>query len=336
MQRTGLRAAADAGRLPKAAGTSMTDPTRHALDDYFADSPPPVFTLNAHAQFTPIDINLAYLAQSGWNQTVDRLRFHVQNQVPPASGHPLADALRTMQPHLLVRRLDEEEDRFISIQIAIDGNVAVMSNDREFAMEVLGHLLLEFPPSFHTIDELELAESWTKDPQAVALFLGMLSGARGWDPSHNIPANIRESLNEAHRSLKIANYRSAVVMSRRTLEAVLKFGFRRLLGREPVDRRGRGLMLNDMIAQFRNEAARPIPDHLLHIADSIRLLGNVPGAHAADIPNYQFTRSDAEYALYGVSHFLYEYFNKIDREVTEYYSLTIDLSDHEAEDENAK
>lgn len=58
----------------------------------------------------------------------------------------------------------------------------------------------------------------------------------------------------------------------------------------------------------------------------MRLLGNVPGAHAAEIPNYRFTRSDAEYALYAVSHFLHEYFNKIDTAVTEYYTLTVDLN----------
>jgi len=82
-----------------------------------------------------------------------------------------------------------------------------------------------------------------------------------------------------------------------------------------------------MITQFRNEITKPIPDHLLHIADSVRLVGNVPGAHAAEIPNYQFTRSDAEYALYAVSHFLHEYFNKIDTEVTRYYAITIDLTE---------
>lgn len=314
----------------------MNDAARHTLDDYHTDTPPPVFTLNASAQFTPIDINIAYLAQSGWNQTVDRLRFHVQNQNPPPPDHPLAAVLGAVQPHLLLRRLDEEEDRFISIQVAVDGVVSVMCNDRDFAIDIFGHLLLEFPPSFHTIDEFEITESWNDDSRVVACFVGMLSGARGWDPSHNIPANVRESLDEAHRSLEIANYRSAVVMSRRTLEAVLKFGFPRLLGREPVNRRGRGLMLNDMITQFRNEAAKPIPDHLLHIADSVRLVGNVPGAHAADIPNYQFTRSDAEYALYGVSHFLHEYFNKIDREVRAYYTLTIDLSDDHTDDSTAK
>ena len=313
----------------------MTTPTRYNLDDYSGESPPPVFNLTAVAQFSPLDINVAYLTHAGWNQTVDRLRFHVKNQNPPQIDHPLADLIGSITPNLLVRRLDAEEDRFISLQISTDGTVSAMSNDRSYATETFDRLLLDCPPAFHTHDDFTISEEWLTAPHATAYFIGMLSGARGWDPSHNLPANIRQSLDEAHSSLEAANFRSAVVMARRTMEAVLKFGFSRLLGREPVNRRGRGLMLNDMITQFRAETPKPIPDHLLHIADSIRLVGNVPGAHAADIPNYQFTRSDAEYAIYGVSHFLHEYFNKIDKEVTQYYSVTIDLAEPETDANNA-
>lgn len=308
----------------------MNGTTRYTLDAYFEETPPPVFQLTATAQFSPIDINIAYLTQAGWNQTIDRLRFHIKTQTlhPPSANDPLAALIGSVEPHIIVRRLDEEEDCFVSIQIEIDGAVSVMSNDRDFAIDTFNHLLLDCPPGFHTADEFHINEQWTTDAQTVVYFVGILTGARGWDPSHNIPTNIRQSLEEAHRSLEIANYRSAVVMSRRTLEAVLKFGFQRLLGREAVNQRGRSLMLNNMIAQFRNDAAKPIPDHLLHIADSVRLIGNVPGAHAAEIFNYQFTRSDAEYALYAVSHFLHEYFNKIDTAVTEYYTLTVDLNEN--------
>jgi len=65
----------------------------------------------------------------------------------------------------------------------------------------------------------------------------------------------------------------------------------------------------------------------LHVADSLRLIGNVPGAHAAEIANYHFSRSDAEFAVYAVTHFLDQYFSKIDKEVTQYYTVTIDLND---------
>lgn len=306
----------------------MNATTHYTIDNYFGETPPPVFQLTATAQFSPIDINIAYLTQAGWNQTVDRLRFHVQSQNPLSADHPLAPAIGSVEPHIIIRRLDEEEDLFVSIQIVIDGVVSVMSNDREFAVNTFNRLLLDCPPGFHVADEFDINEQWTNNTQIVAYFLGILTGARGWDPLHDIPANIRQSLEEAHRSLEISNYRSVVVMSRRTLEAVLKFGFQRLLGREPVNQRGRFLMLNDMITQFRNDHANPIPAHLLHIADSVRLIGNVPGAHATEIPSYQFTRSDAEYAFYAVSHFLYEYFNKIDTAVTEYYTLTVNLNEN--------
>lgn len=159
------------------------------------------------------------------------------------------------------------------------------------------------------------------------MFAGLLTGALGWDPSHNIPDNVQHSLDEARRSLEIANYRSCVVMSRRTLEGVLKFGYERLLKRQPVNKKGHGLMLNEMIQDFRGQKPPPIPDHLLHVADSIRLIGNVPGAHASDILNYHFSRSDAEFTLYATVHFLDQYFSKIDQEVTQYYTLTIDLTD---------
>ncbi len=145
---------------------------RYALDDYFCETPPPVFQLTATAQFSPIDINIAYLTQAGWNQTVDRLRFHVQSQNPPPADRPLAAAIGSVEPHITVRRLDEEEDRFVSIQIAIDGVVSVMSNDRKFAIDTFNHLLLDCPPGFHATDEFDINEQWATDAQIVAYFLG--------------------------------------------------------------------------------------------------------------------------------------------------------------------
>ena len=80
-----------------------------------------------------------------------------------------------------------------------------------------------------------------------------------------------------------------------------------------------------------NQKPQKIPEHLLHIADSIRLTGNVPGAHPASTSNYHFSCSDAEFALYDTSHFLDQYFSKIDTEVTHYYTLTINLTDRAPE-----
>src|SRR3990172_4625531 len=156
---------------------------------------------------------------------------------------------------------------------------AILSNDADFARRFFQGIFLECPPSFHTSDQFQITEEWLTDQETKAFFAGMLAGAKGWDPLHNIPDNIQQSLEEAKRSLEIANYRSCVAMSRRTLEAVLKFGYERLLKKKPVNKKGGGLMLNDMIQGFRSQKPQPIPEHLLHIADSIRLIGNVPGAH---------------------------------------------------------
>jgi hypothetical protein len=286
-----------------------------------------VFRLRAKPQFSPLDVNLAFLARSGWNQSVDRLRFHFQHGFAGPADHPLAQVINRLDPHLLIRRLDRDENRFASVHVSVQGEIVVLSNDAEFARALLRGIFLECPPSFHTLEDFEISEEWDADGETKAMFAGLLAGALGWDPSHNIPDNIQQSLDEARRSLEIANYRSCVAMSRRTLEAVLKFGYERLLGRKPVNKRGHGLMLNDMIQEFRSQEPSPIPDHLLHVADSIRLIGNVPGAHAADIADYHFSRSDAEFALYATIHFLDQYFSKIDKEVTQYYTVTIDLTD---------
>ena len=89
-------------------------------------------------------------------------------------------------------------------------------------------------------------------------------------------------------------------------------------------------MLNAMIKEFRNESSQPIPQHLLHIVDSVRLIGNVPGAHASEIEEYRFSHNDAAFALHGTTHFLDQYFSKIDAEVNQYYTVTIDLNEPEA------
>lgn len=303
---------------------------KHSLSNYL-DSPSsaPVFLLQARPSFSPLDLNVAFLQRLGWNQSVDRVRFHVAQDSANSSDHPLAEMLKDLEPHILIRRLDRDEDRFVSVQASVAGEIILLSNDAEFARSFFAGLFLECPPSFHTIEEFELSEAWETDSGISARFAGMLAGAFGWDPSHNIPENIQQSLDEARGSLEIANYRACVVMARRSLEAVLKFGYERLLKQKPVNKKGQALMLNDLIQALRSHKPSLIPDHLLHVADSIRVLGNVPGAHAADIANYHFSRSDAEFALYATIHFLDQYFSKIDQEVTEYYTLTVDLDEKE-------
>lgn len=306
---------------------STTNPDRYDLKQYTDPAKaPPIFRLVAQPDFAPIDFNIAFLAKNGWSQAVDRLRFHYDRSAGAQSDHPLAQAIGSIAPHILVRKLDLEADRIALVQIFVNGEVEILSNDKTFAHKFLAGLLLECPPSFHSADELKVHEDWLNDSGAKAVFAGILAGGLGWDPAHGIPDNIQESLDEARNSFEIENYRSSVVMSRRTLEAVLKFGYPRLLGKPAVDKNGRSVMLDAMIKDFRNAAGTPIPMHLLHIADSLRLIGNVPGAHAAEIKGYQFSRSDAEFALIAIHHFLDLYFSKIDAEVDKYYTVTIDLS----------
>jgi HEPN domain-containing protein len=139
---------------------------------------------------------------------------------------------------------------------------------------------------------------------------------------HDLPPSLDESLQEVQSSLAIGNYRSCVVMCRRALEGLLKFAHERLLGKKPVTKKGKELMLNDLISAFRT--AKAIPEHLLFAADSLRTLGNVPGAHAADIKDYQFTKYDAEFALSTLIYFNEQYFTKVDSDVRTYYTLTIE------------
>jgi hypothetical protein len=207
-------------------------PERFSLDQYAEPAmAPAVFRLVVRPDFAPLDLNVAFLARSGWMQSSDRLRFHYSRAKTEQPAHPLAEALATAPPHVLVRRLDREEDRIVVLRIFVSGEIEVLSNDKRYAHDFVTGLFLECPPSFHSADALETHGEWSDDAELKAMFAGMVAGARGWDPAHGIPDNIRESLEEARKSLEIANYRSCVVMSRRTLEAVLTFGYPRLLNK---------------------------------------------------------------------------------------------------------
>jgi len=249
-------------------------------------------------------------------------------EYPAEKKHPLLEIIEQIQPHLLLRRYNIEEDSFIAISIFMDGDITLLSNDKEYTHKYLTGLFLNFPPGFYTNDQFRIIEErWVDDGMICAMFCGMLMGAMGWDPLLQIPPAINQSLDEARNAVSIANYRSCVVMCRRTIEALLKFAFPRLLGTEVIDAKGRALSLNAMIVRFKKQRPPIIPSHLLHLLDSIRLIGNVPGAHAVEIEGYRFTKSDAEYALATVHYFLEQYFSKIDSEVSTYYTLTIDLEE---------
>jgi len=301
------------------------------LSNYFDDKPRhAIFTLQAVPSYSPVDFNLEFLRTKGWSVSVDRFRFHFQTIDTISGNDPLRKMLASQPPHILVRKLDKEEDYFVAISIFMDGKITVVANDEDRAHEFLEGLVLGFPPSFKEKSDLNLETHWENGAEPFARFCGMLAGAMGWDPMHDIPPSLDESIGEARKSLDIGNYKSSIVMSRRAVEGLLKFAHKRLLGTDPIKKDGRSMMLNDLIIAFKK--TDKIPEHLLQVADSLRLLGNVPGAHPAEIPGYQFTRYDAEFGLASVLYFNEQYFTKIDKDVRSYYSLEIDLSEKAPED----
>jgi len=307
---------------------SAEEPIKTSIQEYLKkEKIQPIYKMKIRPQFSPIDINLQFIIEEGWS-IADRLRFHFETGIEVEQDHPLKSVFDHLRPHVTIRRFEREEDFFITIFIQLDGGLYILSNDKEFAQKYLHGLFLNCPPSYHSVEELDIIEEgWVVDGMIYAMFMGLLEGALGWDPSYQIPPSIRQSLEEANKALVIANYRSCVVMCRRTIEALLKFSFCRVLKIKPENRRGRALTLYAMIERYKQEKPSPIPEHLLQILDSIRLIGNVPGAHAEEIKDYRFSKSDAEFALSSVSYFLEQYFTKIDAEVTEYYTLTIELED---------
>lgn len=304
----------------------MNDMKHIPIDNYFSDNPQKaVYCINAIPDFSPLDINLKFLHSNGWSINTDRIRFHTEIKMEVPEQHPMAQILGNLKPHLLIRKIDKEKDYFISIQVMIDGSIQILSNDSDKASGYLRGVFLGLPPSFKESEDISQESRWSDDETIFAMFCGMLHGAYGWDPSHDLPPFLEESIQEAQKSLEIGNYKSCVVMCRRGIEALLKFAYKRLLGQEPLGKNNKPLMLNDLIKGFRGKGN--IPDHLLRVADSLRLLGNVPGAHAAKIKDYQFTKYDAEFAIASLLYFVEQYFTKIDTEVTSYYTVSIDLTD---------
>ena len=295
------------------------------IENYFSEnSQKLVYCVQAKPDFSPLDINLKFLQSNGWPLNSDRLRFHTESKSELPEDHPMAKILNTLQPHLLIRKLDKEEDYFVSIQAGIDGNIQILSNDSDKAIEYLKGVFLGCPPAFKDIENISIQSDWIDDETTFAMFCGMLYGAHGWDALHELPPFLEESIDEAKKSLEIGNYKSCVVMCRRGIEALFKFAYKRLLEKEPLNKKNKPLMLNDLIQGFKDKGE--IPDHLLSVADSLRLLGNVPGAHPSGIKEYQFTKYDAEFAIASTIYFIEQYFTKIDSEVRSYYTITINLN----------
>jgi hypothetical protein len=232
------------------------------LSNYFDKNPrQTLFTLHAVPNFSPLDFNLEFLKAKGWSLSADRFRFHFEAGDVTSGEHALKKLFASLPPHMLIRKIDKEEDYFVAISVFVDGKLTVLSNDEDRACEFLDGLLLGFPPAFKEKSDLEVEARWETDAQQFAVFCGMLTGAMGWDPMHDVPPSLEESIVEARKSLEMGNYKSSIVMSRRAIEGLLKFAHKRLLGKEPIRKDGRSMMLNDLITAFRGTGK--IPEHLL-------------------------------------------------------------------------
>jgi hypothetical protein len=110
----------------------VSTPSNQPLSGYAESSGAPVFSLRAKPHFSPLDVNVAFLFRAGWNQSVDRLRFHIEQDSKLPEDHPVARVVNHLDPHLLIRRLDRDEDRFISLRASVQGEIVLLSQPRRF------------------------------------------------------------------------------------------------------------------------------------------------------------------------------------------------------------
>ena len=281
-----------------------------------------VFKLTGHPSFSPIDIDLeALIEEFGWGAS-DRVRlWYIQDQQKLKSHSKILRMLSSPPPHLLVRKIDIEEDCFVHCSLFMTGEVQILSNDENFARKLFIQLFIDVPPSFHKRREWKVEAEWCRESLLSSFFMGTLHSALGWG-SDKIPSEINESIFEAMQNLETRNYRSCVVMCRQAAEAILKLAYMRFF------RNGtkKELDLYGIIRRFQKEKPEVIPRHWLYILDAVRNIGNVPGAHPEKISHYRFSKSDAALALNNIMAFTDTYFNKIDKGLTTLYTLSIDLS----------
>jgi len=254
-----------------------------------------VFKLEAIPKSSPIDLNVSALSEeSGWSLS-DRLRFwHTLNGKSPLP------AIR-----LTIRKLELEEQALVLCHVEADGTLTILSNSKDCATRFFNTVFLDIPPSFPARKDWRLKGGWVDDESAVAFFAGTAAGALGWGPK--VPQEIEDSMKEALRGIEKRNWKSCVVMCRRALQALMEVAYEKFFGVKP----GKGLDLNGIIRSFEKLSPSPIPRHWLNIADAVRNIGNIPGAHPRSIPSYRFTKGDATLAYSNTSSFVSAYFEKI-------------------------
>jgi hypothetical protein len=152
-----------------------------------SEKPLPVYRILFSSEVTPVDLNLQFIMEEGWNQT-DRLRLHTFMEILADEEHPLFDILKAREPHILLRRFNIEEDSFIAVSIYINGEITILSNNKEYTHKYLSGLLLNFPPGFYTSDQFEIIEEgWVEDEIICAMFCGMLMARALVQRSEDMP-----------------------------------------------------------------------------------------------------------------------------------------------------
>ncbi len=254
-----------------------------------------VFKLDATPKSFPIDLNVAALCgESGWSLS-DRLRFwHTLNGESPLPG-----------TRLTVRKLELDDQALVHCHVEADGKLTILSNSKEYATRFFSSVFLNSPPTFHDRKDWKLNGVWVNDESTVAFFAGSAAGALGWGPK--VPHEIEDSMKEAFRGVEKRNWKSCVVMCRRALQALMEAAYEKFFGAKP----GKGLDLNGIIRSFEKPSPLPIPRHWLNIADAVRNIGNVPGAHPRPIPSYRFSKGDPTLAYSNTASFVSAYFEKI-------------------------
>ena len=254
-----------------------------------------VFKLDGTPKSSPIDLNVAALSgECGWSLS-DRLRFwHTLN------GKSLLPGTR-----LTVRKLELDDQALVHCHVEADGKLTILSNSKECATRFFSSVFLDNPPTFHDRKDWKLKGVWVNDKSTVAFLAGSAAGALGCGPQ--VPHEIEDSMKEAFRGIEKRNWKSCVVMCRRALQALMEAAYEKFFGAKP----GKGLDLNGIVRSFEKLSPPPIPRHWLNIADAVRNIGNVPGAHPRPIPRYRFSKGDATLAYSNTASFVSAYFEKI-------------------------
>jgi hypothetical protein len=205
---------------------------------------------------------------------------------------------------LTIRKLDLEEKALLHCKADINGALSILRNNREYATRIFQTVFINIPPRFAGAGNWRVTSSWTSDKTTLAFFAGSLEGALGRGPK--VSLEIETSLKEPLDNLDRRNWKSCVVMCRRALQALMEVAYEKQFRAKPGK-----LDLNAIPRKLEALTPQPIPRHWLNIADSVRNIGNVPGAHPRAIPGYRFSEQDAELAYTNTCAFVAAYFEKI-------------------------